>query len=320
MSNLDLMRKRLEYRGGEAQQDRMIKDKRKTLDHAVLYSYQGAKVRKPGSETVERALINRDKTKQDYDDKILSIGYEFGYAPGDIFEWVNTNTYWLIYLQDLTELAYFRGEIRKCRYEISWVNENGEKVTTYAAVKGPVETRINSITKSNNVIDIPNYSLSLLLPLNEDTLNKFTRYSRFFLKGVNTDEPICWRVEGTDSISTPGILELTAVEYYYNEQTDNPEEGLVEEDYIYVNDKEQEEIQNLISGEGFIKPKLTYEFSYKGNEKASWEIENIKYLPIDMKVSEDNVLSVTWLKNYTGKFTIKYGNTAREIIVESLFG
>jgi hypothetical protein len=92
------MRKRLEYRGGEAQQDRMIKDKRKTLDRAVLYSYQGAKVRKLGSETVERALINRDKTKQDYDDKILSIGYEFGYTPGDIFEWVNTNTYWLIYL------------------------------------------------------------------------------------------------------------------------------------------------------------------------------------------------------------------------------
>lgn len=30
---------RLNHRGGSAQQDRMIADKRKTLDRAVLYSY-----------------------------------------------------------------------------------------------------------------------------------------------------------------------------------------------------------------------------------------------------------------------------------------
>mgnify|MGYP003293473332 CR=1 FL=1 len=155
-------------------------------------------------------------------------------------------------------MAYFRGEIRKCRYEISWANEDGDKITTYAAVKGPVETRINSITKSKNIIDIPNHSLSLLLPLTADTQNKFKRYARFFLQGENINEPICWRVEGVDSISTPGILEITAIEYYYNEQTDSPEEGLVEEDYIYINDKELEETKNPIDGESFIKPLLSY--------------------------------------------------------------
>jgi hypothetical protein len=39
----------------------------------------------------------------------------------------------------MTELAYFRGDIRKCSYEISWTDEAGEH-TTYAAVRGPVET------------------------------------------------------------------------------------------------------------------------------------------------------------------------------------
>jgi hypothetical protein len=28
-------------------------------------------------------------------------------------------------LQDLTELAYFRGDIRKCSYEIKWEDEDG---------------------------------------------------------------------------------------------------------------------------------------------------------------------------------------------------
>ena len=95
---LDLMRSRLSVRGGEAQQDRMIKDKRETLNRVVLYSYQGANVRKLDSETVERALINPNTVKQDYDDKVISIGYEYGYKPGTIFDWVNTGTKWLIYL------------------------------------------------------------------------------------------------------------------------------------------------------------------------------------------------------------------------------
>ena len=39
---------------------------------------------------------------------------------------MNTGTKWLVYLQDLTELAYFRGDIRKCSYDVSWIDENGE--------------------------------------------------------------------------------------------------------------------------------------------------------------------------------------------------
>jgi hypothetical protein len=39
-----------------------------------------------------RALINPDKVKQDYDDKILSIDYSSGVEPGDVFEWKKTGT------------------------------------------------------------------------------------------------------------------------------------------------------------------------------------------------------------------------------------
>ena len=44
-TGLNLMAQRLDLRGGDPQQDRMIKDKRWSLDHAVKYSYQGAKIR-----------------------------------------------------------------------------------------------------------------------------------------------------------------------------------------------------------------------------------------------------------------------------------
>jgi hypothetical protein len=78
----------------------MIKDKRRSLDHAVWFSYQAAEVVRNESEYKRpvRALINPNKLKQDYDDKIISIGYEYDFKCGDVFEWIGTNTHWLIYL------------------------------------------------------------------------------------------------------------------------------------------------------------------------------------------------------------------------------
>jgi hypothetical protein len=85
---LDQMALRLNIRGGYPQQERMIKDKRWSLDHATKYSYQAAKIRHTDSVDKEEApaLINPDKTKQNYDDKVVSVGFEYNYKPGDIFD------------------------------------------------------------------------------------------------------------------------------------------------------------------------------------------------------------------------------------------
>ena len=65
-------------------------------------------------------------------------------AAGDVVEWLGTKSFWLVYLQDLTELAYFRADIRKCAYEIKW-QIDGINKSTYAAIKGPTETTLNTI-------------------------------------------------------------------------------------------------------------------------------------------------------------------------------
>ena len=217
MNSLDLMQARLHARGGVTQQDRMIKDKRETLNRVVWYSYQGADVRKLDSETVERALINPNTVKQDYDDKIISIGYEYDYKPGTIFDWVNTGTKWLVYLQDLTELAYFKGDIRKCSYQITWKSETGNEYTTYAAVTGPSEKTIDTTKTEGISLDVPNHSLTMMLPATIEVLSYFKRYSKFYIQPLKEgDSPVCWRVEATDTISMPGILEISAYEYYIN--------------------------------------------------------------------------------------------------------
>ena len=307
--NTRIMANRIGFHGGNPQQDRMIKDKRRSLDKALLYSYQGANVQALESETVARALINPNKLKQDYDDKIISIGFEYNFQPGTIFEWKNTNTKWLVYLQDLTELAYFRGDIRKCSYEIEL--EDGSK--TYAAIRGPVETKIDYIQKHGISVDNPNHSLNILLPKNESTLKYFKRYNKFYLK---EDTSICWRVEATDTISMPGIIEINAVEYYINEFEDDQEAGIVGGLIEKVEDPNP--AIGEIQGETFIKPKreYTYTCSASGFE---WSYDS--KLPIQMEVLEGETptVKIKWASSYSGQFDLYYGEFKKTIVVESLF-
>ena len=304
----------------------MIRDKRRSLDKAVLYSYQGAFVKKfyPAEEEVSeeilnqppvRALINPDKVKQDYDDKIISIGYEHNYKPGDVFEWINTHSHWLIYLQDKTELAYFRGEIRRCRYIINYQDADGNDHMTYAAVRGPVETKINYIQKSGISIDRPNYSINLLLPASQTNLDYFNRYAKFYL--LEDDKKVCWRVEAADWISMPGILQLNAVEYYVNEAEDDIENGIAGGLIVKEEDPNPEEIDELIVGDVFIKPKGIYTYTYTGDEIGTWSIDS-KY-PVDYRIVDESTIQIRWTAGYSGQFDLKYGDLTKTIVVESLF-
>jgi hypothetical protein len=78
-------------------------------------------------------------------------------------------------------LAYFRGDIRKCSYEIAWEDDEGNLQKTYAAVRGPVETKINFIQKHGISVDTPNHSLNIIMPRNDYTINYFKRYKKFYL-------------------------------------------------------------------------------------------------------------------------------------------
>lgn len=319
--------------GGFAQQDRMIKDKRRTLDRAVLYSYQGAKVRKYIPDYIEtmdgvrqdipkhnNALINPNKLKPDYDDKVISVGYEFNLGTGDVFEWIGTDTYWLIYLQDLTELAYFKGDIRKCSYKIAWKDEDGNIKSTYAAVRGPVETKIEYIQKAGTSTDVPNYSLNMMIPKNKDTLAWCKRYARFLLSdGLNT---VSWRIEAVDAYSMENIIQFNAVEYYINKDKDDIEnqiiDGLEQETTVFKLENPAVKSRK-IQGEGFIKPKKTYTYThYKAGE---WILD--EKLPISYEIDGGSII-LKWTSSYSGQFDLQFKDNRGEIetktiIVESLF-
>lgn len=310
----------------------MIKEKWRTLMHALKYSYQACTVQKvqPYNEVLpydwvsenprecglpqypfDRALINPDKVKQDYDDKIISIDYSSGYEPGDVFEWKKTGTYWLIYLQQITEDAYFRGEIRRCRYRIKFKDEDGNWVSTWAAIRGPVETQINSIQKNQQRIDEPNLSLNILMPRNEKTLHAFDRYSEFMLNGK------MWRVEAPDDISMKNIIEVNAEEYYINSEIDDVENEIANGLVIEPIDPTPE---SEIEGNTFIKPKIAETYMVEEPD-GKWSV--LENAPVTLCPSGDTSVTVTWNKVVSGQFTLLWTkddkSLEKTVVVESLY-
>ena len=109
MSALDRMRKRLEFHGGITQESRFIKDKERTLKRALLYSYQACTIVLQDDRNF-RALMNPNKLKPQYDEKMISIPFkdiclnrpragkrsegeeEIGLKTGDYFVWKETKS------------------------------------------------------------------------------------------------------------------------------------------------------------------------------------------------------------------------------------
>lgn len=325
MSGLNDLTARINFRGGKIAEDRMIKDKERSLKKALLYSYQAATaILSDGREF--RCLINTDKTKPDYDAKIISIPYEdiclgryidgvevinkptgktsesiekIGMKCGDIFIWKETGTYWLVYLESLEEDAYFRAEIYRCEEE---VDINGKKYHVY--IRGPVETTIQWRTKRVNTWNELNYSLIMYITKDENTLDYFHRFKEIKINGKN------WVVTTVDTYSADGIIEVCLDEYFTNELNDH---------YKEEQKKQIEELTRPPRKDIYIEgPKIVYPYDkhtyiIHGLYGGNWEIDNYKRAEID-KVSTTSVV-LNFFSGKSGKVKLRYTTDEREVTI-----
>lgn len=310
MDNFNKMQLRAIYANNDRQHNRMVQDKLKSLHRALLYSYQSVWVKKDGEEYYVRALINPDKVKFDYDEKIISIEYDKNFNCGDTFEWKGTNTHWIILKQELTERAYFRGNIRRCQPLYIVDPDTKEESTIWMAIRGPVETRINTIQKAGIVADVPNMSLNFYITNNEKNKALFDRYKRFKFDNKY------WEVQAYDGISTPGILEVNATEDYEC----NGHELLME---IVDPNLEISPNEKQIIGETFVKPLETNIYSASTDLNSTWTItlpsENKDIKDVLEWEENDHEITVRWIAMISGSFILHYGDLEKTIIVESLF-
>ena len=118
--SLETLKTRIDYMGGNSI-NRIKKQKLKSFQSALTNDYNSRPILTPLGERFQ-ALINDHNTKADYDKRYVSVVYEAGLQPGDVFECLDDNTHWMVYLQDLVEVAYLKSEIVRCRYQLE-INE-----------------------------------------------------------------------------------------------------------------------------------------------------------------------------------------------------
>ena len=302
--SLELLIKRLQYQGGN-QEQRFINDKLRGLKKALLYSYQAATATLSDGKEF-RCLINPDKNKPAYDNKILSIPYkdiclnaprvgktaegeiDIDIKPGDVFTWKETNTHWLVYLEYIEEDAYFRSEIRRCDQEVK-IEDN----SYWVYIRGPVETSIEWNQKAGIEWNTLNYSLVMYITADEITNNYFERFKTIKILDPRYNKEKTWQVVGVDPYYGDGIIQVFLDEYFENSIADavaaensaeTGEENPVDETAAYIDgptevqqySKAYYEIHNAEEGRWYLK--------WKDEEQDLKS--SLKIIPLNISIGE----------------------------------
>lgn len=316
------MKARIQYSGGKSQVDRMNVAKVQSLKKALLYSYQSATaILSDGREF--RCLINPDKIKRDYDNKLISIPFkdiclnpevkqektsmgeeEIGMKAGDVFTWKENNTDWIVFLQRLEETAYFRAEIRRCKYTIT-LGEQQYKV--YAS--GPTEETIDWKKASGINWNNLNYSLIMYVTKDETTEEYFHRFATVELNG----KP--WEVQAADSMSIDGVIIVALQETYQNsiekELNNEKVEDNVTEPDIDMGEEDEEEI--YIDGDTIVYPYDEKTYYIEGTGGGTWSIDNTK--KVQIMVQDSAAVQIAIMTGRSGNFNLIYSREGQEDIV-----
>lgn len=313
MSSLDNLKKRIEYNGGKNQEERMNLDKLRSLKKALLYSYQAqTAVLKDNREF--RCLINHDKLKEDYDDKIISIPYrdiclnagerkgkthegeeEIGMKVGDTFTWKETNTRWIVIQEILEENAYFRGTIRKAEDEIVIDGQ------TYYGYLGKWTKGELWHTKGLNSWSEMGYEVVLYITKDEVTQGYFERFKKLWISGKY------WEVQFVNDMTSDTMLIVYLKETFINEFEDA--EGAAQGS----SDETQEDITGArtIQGKDSLYPYDIATYTIEEGLEGTWSLSNNKAMINRQNATEVNITVTT---SKSGTVDLIYTNNDETIV------
>ena len=287
---------RVQYAGGD-QIGRMNKQKLRSLQWALKNDYNTRMIKTP-NKTAVPCLINTGNLKSDYDKKYISVEFSSGLEAGDTFEILDDGTHWMIYLPILTETAYLRSEIIRCRYQLEI---DGDLYWIY--FQGPTETDLRWFLKNQININELNLSGTIYIKNDEKTKHFFKRFTHIKIDGH------IWEVQVTDPITVPGILELEVQEYYDNSIAELPEIKEVSGEYPL----------NTIKGADIVKQDTIVGYSIDPlcyNKDISWKIENNPRVKLQEILENGRICKVKVYPGAVKTFDICYGEQKRTITID----
>lgn len=294
--SLKTLSARIDYLGGD-QLSRINKQKLQSFRAALKNDYNSRLIKTDKHASVPCIIKNNAYgLKADYDKKYISVEFSAGLEAGDVFQCLDDNSRWMIYLPILTETAYLRSEIIRCDHSL---NIDGKEYFVY--FQGPVETDIRWFIKNGINANELNKSGTVYIKKDDNTLNFFHRFTKIKINGHT------WEVQVTDPISVPGILELELQEYYDNKEADLPQ--------VKPSDKNQ-----LIKGEKIVKQNTSVGYMVDDsiyNPSTSWTIAGNDRVKIEETLNGGKICKVKIYEGAIGKFTLSYGTNSMEITIDT---
>ena len=284
---------RLEFLGTD-NLDRINRQKLRGLRAALKNDYHSRMIKTPLKDAWP-ALINANNLKPDYDKKIVSVEFASELEPGDVFECLDDHTHWMIYLPVLTETAYLKSEIIRCRYTLTIDDD-----TYWVYFQGPTETDIRWFIKRGINVNELNLSGTIFIKNNKQTRDFFDRFTH-----IKVDNHM-WEVQVTDSISVPGVLELEVQEYYDNTIAELPE---------IVNESQQ----SHIIGQETVKQDTTVGYFIPEayvNADSTWRVAGNDRVKIVNVLDEGKMCKVRIYAGAIGTYTIYYGTESIEVAID----
>lgn len=289
------MKLRLSYAGGDAD-GRNVKGKLRSFHSALENSYQAEWITFKDKKC--RCLINASQLNEDLDKKFISIDFDSGIKEGSVFYWDRTNQYWLVNLQQHTEEAYFKGDIRRCEFT---TEINGTPYWT--SLKGPKQEDAEWINKQGVVVNNLNYSMAFQVTKDSKTMNYFTRFKVIKLKnrfldaetGEWLEEEHRWQVVATDKWSHDGVIDV-----YVNEYADNAMEDAAVSPEI----PEQDPTLPYIDGPRTVEIyQPLVEYVIKNASNGVFVVNSSK---VEIVNSDENTCVLNILTGKSGEFEILY--------------
>lgn len=290
------MQARIQHLGG-SQLERMNKQKRESLKWALKNSYNARMIQTYLGAFP--ALIVSDTSSgihSDYDKKFISVDHDAGLSCGDTFRIIDNGTHWMVYLPVLTETAYLRSQIIRCRYSLEI---NGETYWIY--FQGPTETSIRWLQRKNTEYSAPNLSGTVYIKDTPDTREFFHRFTKIEIDGST------WQVEVVDPITVDGIIEVELGEYFNNSVKDLPK---------IVNAEGNE---SKIHGETIVKQDSINGFAIVPeayNPKFQWKVFGNPRVKLDKVYENGRSCKVKVFPGAIKSFYVEYGDEQLRVEVD----
>ena len=145
---------------------------------------------------------------------------------GDYVEWANSH--WIVVTCDLDDEIYRDGKLNQCNYLLKWQNELGEIIERWAIIQSA--SKYNDGTDSNTVITLGSDQLSIIVPIDSETIKLKKSMSKKFFIDNNTVDPTTYELTGTgnvpDTYNGHGITSWIVKECAYTATEDDLKYGV----------------------------------------------------------------------------------------------